>query len=134
MSRDVCSFMNPALVYVLEDDIERARDLMIRFEVTTIPVLDEEQIPVGIISLRGLDRSGRVMRVSRPVLTVSTSDDIEHAARVLAESDFHHLVVVDDSGRAVGMISAIDLLRALEHLPKRTAPFDAYCTYSEEAS
>ena len=74
------------------------------------------------------------MRVSRPVLTVSADADVEQAARLLAETDFHHLVVVDASGRAVGMISAVDFLRALEGMPRRSAPFDANCTYSEEAS
>jgi CBS domain-containing protein len=35
----------------------------------------------------------------------------------VAETNMHHLVVVDATGRAVGMLSALDLLRALVGLP-----------------
>jgi CBS domain-containing protein len=35
----------------------------------------------------------------------------------MAENDLHHLVVLDDDGRACGMVSSLDLVRALVGLP-----------------
>jgi CBS domain-containing protein len=131
---EVRSFMNAALVYVLEDEVCKARDVLVHFNVTSVPVLDDDGFPVGVISLRDLDREGNVLHVSRPVMTVAASEDVDVAARLVAETNLHHLVVVNESGRAVGMISAVDLLRARLHMPARPCRFDAPYTYSEESS
>jgi CBS domain-containing protein len=57
--------------------------------------------------------------MSRPALCVDGSTDIEGAARMLALSDMHQLVVVDGGGAAVGVVSTHDLLRALTGVPAR---------------
>jgi CBS domain-containing protein len=48
---------------------------------------------------------------------VRASDPITHAARLLAETRFHHLPVVDAGGRVVGFVSALDLLCGMLGLP-----------------
>jgi CBS domain-containing protein len=56
---------------------------------------------------------------STEVVTVRATEPVEVAARRLAESDFHHFVVVDDDDVAVGMVSTGDFLRALLGIESR---------------
>lgn len=124
----VREFMNPRLVYLREGgrpDI--ALQPILDFGITAVPVLDDEERPVGVVSVRDLIDARRDRRMTTPVTTISADAPISLAAREIAESAVHHLVVVDAEGRAVGMISAIDVLRALIGLePKHPLSIDSF--------
>ena len=108
----VADIMNPKLLYIREGDrLTMARSKIIEFGVTAIPILDEDHQPVGVVSLRDLDSVGHV-EPSSPVQVVKSSATLEEGARRLVDSGMHHLVVVDDDGLAVGMVSAVDFVRA----------------------
>ncbi|WP_394842364.1 CBS domain-containing protein [Pendulispora brunnea] len=115
MSATVRDFMNPKLVYLREGDpAELALHPILNFGITAVPVVDEDYRPVGIVSLRDLaDPQRRGHRVSQPVETISADAPISLAAVALSDADVHHLVVVDDKKRAVGMISTLDVIRAM---------------------
>lgn len=54
-----------------------------------------------------------------PVLTVATTDDLAGAARLMVEHDVSHLVVVEPgSDRPVGVLSTLDVARALAGFPE----------------
>jgi CBS-domain-containing membrane protein len=120
MQKTVRDVMNPKLLYIRDGDRPSlARRHILSFGITAVPVLDDTHRPVSIVSLRDLDREGDDVVPSGPVVTVRDSDTIEDAAKKLAESDFHHFVVVDDKGVAVGMVSSVDFLRALLGMESR---------------
>ena len=49
-----------------------------------------------------------------PLVTVLKTDDLRHAAQLMAESGVSHLAVVDPiSGRPVGVVSTLDIARAV---------------------
>jgi len=49
-----------------------------------------------------------------PLVTVHGDDDLEHAAALMAENAVSHLAVVDSvTGRPVGVISTLDVARAV---------------------
>jgi predicted transcriptional regulator len=104
-----------------QSDIASARAAILSMGITAAPVVDEEERPVGMISLRDLvgDKGGKTVgdRMSRPAATIGANDPIALAARIIAQTGFHHLPVVDAVGRAVGFVSALDLLRGLLGLP-----------------
>jgi CBS domain-containing protein len=121
--------MNSDLLYVSEGEhLDVARHPMLEFGVTAVPVLDEEHRPVGVVSLRDLMTSAPT-QASNPVYSIAETATVEEAARSMGEATFHHVVVVNTEGRAVGMLSALDLLRALAGLPSKHpaafARFDA---------
>ena len=126
--KTIRDIMNPKLLYIHEGDrLSFARKQIVGFGVTAIPVLDETHRPVGMVSLRDLDRDIDHVEAKGPVVTVKASDAIEPAARVLADSPYHHLVVVDDAGVAVGIVSSVDFLRALLDMPpQHPKAFDGY--------
>ncbi len=116
----VRDIMSPHVLYVREGDrMTLVRSQILRFGVTGVPVLDAADRPVGFVSLRDIDSEHGRVQPTEPALSVRDDEPIEAAARKLAESDRHRLVVVDRSGIAVGMVSAIDFLRALTGLPAK---------------
>lgn len=121
MSKTVADIMNQKLLYIRDGDrVALARRHIIDFGITAVPVLDETHRPVGVVSLRDLaGNEGDRFEPSGKVETIKASATIEEGAKQLAESDYHHLVVVDDVGVAVGMVSALDFVRALVGLSPR---------------
>jgi CBS-domain-containing membrane protein len=53
------------------------------------------------------------MRVTEPPLTIDADAFVSTAAVMLAETGYHHLVVVDREGCAIGILSALDVVRGL---------------------
>jgi CBS domain-containing protein len=85
------------------------------------PVVDRENRPVGVVSVRDLfgEADARVGdRMSSPALVLHESAPIREAARLMAEAEVHRIVVVDDQ-RAVGIVSSLDVIRGLLGLPSR---------------
>jgi hypothetical protein len=94
---------------------------LIALGISGAPVVDEEGRPLGVVSLRDLagrrhgDTAGQIM--TRPAAVVRQEEAIAQAGRVLAQTGYHRLVVVDGEGRAAGVVSALDVLRGLLGLP-----------------
>jgi CBS-domain-containing membrane protein len=131
----VVDYMSKHLVYLRAGDHpEVARRPMIDLGLTAVPVLDEEHRPVGVVRLRDLadDRLER-RTVSESVCTIPETATIDEAARILLAGDVHHAVVVDAQGCAVGMISSMDVLRALVGAPpKHLASIDRLVAVKSE--
>jgi len=120
MSRGIAEIMNRELLAVLPDTpLQAVRELLRTFAVDAAPVLDEHRRPLGVVTARALfDGAGAAAdRMSRPAPCVEGSTDIQEAARHLALEDTHHLVVVDSAGVAVGIVSVLDVLRAVLGIP-----------------
>lgn len=61
-----------------------------------------------------LDRTLNVEAImTKAVTTLTEKDNIHEAARILAESDFHALPIVDEEGDLLGMVTSADLLKYL---------------------
>jgi hypothetical protein len=87
------------------------------------PVLDDGGMPVGMISLSDLVNASSDVpvreRMSAPIASVREAATIREAATLLSETGYHRLVVVDEHGRAVGIVSSIDVVRGLVGMPAR---------------
>jgi hypothetical protein len=120
MSRCIKEIMNGELLAVApETPVQEVRELLRTFAVSAVPVLSEDRHPLGLVTAGAvLDAGGAAAdRMSRPAMCVEGSTGIEEAARCLAKANGHHLVVVDCAGVAVGIVSALDLLRGLLGVP-----------------
>jgi len=115
----VCDYMNTNLVYLREGDrVSVARKPMLDFGVSAVPILDETHRPVALVTFRDLAEQPADPHPSA-ALTIAASATIEDAARVLARNEAHHLVVVDGAGKALGILSSLDVVRGLMDLPAR---------------
>lgn len=124
MAATVREIMNAELFSVRPDDSERAAlDGLVSLGITAAPVLDEDGHPLGVVSIRDFlgDRTGSTAadRMSAPAAVVRQDARISDAARLMGESGYRHLVVVDEAHRAIGMVSALDVVRALVGVPTR---------------
>jgi CBS-domain-containing membrane protein len=123
----IADIMNPKLLYVRDEDrLTLVRGKILQFGVTAVPVLDEDHRPVGVVSLRDCVRNEEP-KMTSPAKTVRAGATIEEGARALADANVHHLVVIDDHGVAVGMVSALDFVRAFVERPSQhPAAFERY--------
>lgn len=135
MSKDV-------VVIGREATLDKAWDLLVFHRLRVLPVVDEAQRVVGIVSamdvlggvnrrrllarnrslwqrLRGAfdRRAGMEWRVehvmTESVVTVSGATHIADIVALLSEGGYHHLPVVDAQQRLVGMVTQSDLIAAL---------------------
>jgi CBS domain-containing protein len=103
------------------DSADDALADLVALGITGAPVVDGEGRPLGVVSLRDLagrregETAGALM--TRPAAVVRDEDPIAEAGRLLAGTGYHRLVVIDGDGRAVGIVSALDVVRGLLGVP-----------------
>jgi CBS domain-containing protein len=122
MAKRVDEIMNRELFSLRPDDVvEDARGYLIALGVTGAPVVDAQGELIGVVSMRDLvhEHGGPKVsdRMSQPAVSVPPRTLVRDAARVMAERGFHRLPVVAEDGRPVGMVSVIDVVRALIGVP-----------------
>lgn len=117
MARTVEEIMNRELLAVaLETPVAAIAELLPTFGIGAVPVVDDDRRPLGIVTaneLLGQVGSTARDRMKRPAICIEGSTAIEAAAHRLAVADVHHLIVVDCAGVAVGMLSILDVMRAM---------------------
>ena len=89
------------------------RDLMVDLEIHGLPVLDDYDSVVGIVTSSDLieDLPPELLAtavMSDEVVSVTPDATLVEAARTMLDSRIHHLVVVDQ-GEVIGMASSFDL-------------------------
>ena len=66
---------------------------------------------LDLVGAIGTDADAGAIAAS-PVVTVTEDVTVEHAATLLAENETSHLLVVDDTGLPIGVLSTLDVARA----------------------
>jgi CBS domain-containing protein len=107
--------------------------------VSAIPIVDQQGVPIGIVSesdlllkerRRELASTGDLLHLQKrrhdrakaggtralevmtsPAITVASDTSLGEAARLMHEKNVRRLVVVDDRGRIAGIVSRSDLLQ-----------------------
>lgn len=121
MALYIKEIMNPELFSVrATDTVEDALSGILAFQVSGAAVLDADGHPIGVVSIRDLlggPGSTVFNRMSAPAVVIRESALISNAAHLIGETGYRRLVVVNEVGKAIGMVSAIDIVRALVGLP-----------------
>lgn len=98
------------------EPVEHVLRYLLLLGLTGAPVIDDEGKPVGLLSIRDvLTREGETVgeRMSAPVVMIWSGASLADAAHLLSDTGHHRLVVVDHRGVAVGVLSSLDVVRAL---------------------
>jgi IMP dehydrogenase len=108
-----------------EAPAQEAEQLLKAYRISGLPVVDGEVV-VGVLSQTDLltARSSELIAgnwpklkvrhlMNRPALTVRATASIESATRLMLEHHIHRLVVIDEAETPIGVITPLDLLRAL---------------------
>ncbi|GAA3950462.1 CBS domain-containing protein [Streptomyces marokkonensis] len=134
----VCDLMSDAVVRVQRGTpFKEIAHLLQEYDITAVPVVDEEDRPVGVVSeadllqkMWGSDPDGSPVQEERPrpgggkafatdaaglmtspAVCARESWSVVDAARVMARQGIKRLLVVNDAGRLIGVVSRSDLLR-----------------------
>jgi CBS domain-containing protein len=108
-------------------DAERVAELMVLNHLGCMPVVEEPGRPIGMITkldlvqrmvaLDGEQAGGLTMTAGQLMMPMAIALNeratIAHAAALMANEDIHHLFVVDDDGRLIGVVSTMDIVRWL---------------------
>ncbi|WP_371800006.1 CBS domain-containing protein [Streptomyces sp. NBC_01707] len=118
--RRVFDMMTPTVVSVQRGTtLKEITRLLDEFGITAVPVVDEHDRPVGVVSeadlLRSRSSRGRanaaVDLMNRPAITAAPEWNVVRAARVMEKHKIKRLPVVDGEGRLIGVLSRGDLLQ-----------------------
>lgn len=119
MNVDISEIMHePVMTARPHQTVGHVRELMTKHHISALPVVNTDEEPIGMITSsdllenppEGAPISGLM---SEPVYTVPRYDGPHIAARIMRNHHIHH-VVVTEKKRAVGIVSAYDLLRLVE--------------------
>jgi CBS domain-containing protein len=118
--------MTPSMVTVRPDaSIEHAIELLLNDQISGLPVVDDEDRLVGVITefaLPAVAYDGRVKNhsvskhMTRDVITVDVNDSISRVADLCIVHRVRRVPVMQD-GRLAGIIARRDVLRALVESP-----------------
>ena len=108
-------------------------ELMVNHRIGCVPVVEDPGRPIGMITkldlveqVLGADR-GELDSPAAKQLTPRTAHElmmplaitlgehatVAHAAALMASEDVHHIPIVDDVGRMIGVVSTMDIVRWL---------------------
>ena len=138
----VADVMTPGVITVRpETDYQHVLNLLIEHEISAVPVVDDSNRVLGIVSeadlatkvefatvwpvQHGQSQSARRQRaaaaksvagtagelMSAPAVTVDRDASVAAAARRMADAHVKRMPVVDSDGRLIGIVSRRDLLR-----------------------
>lgn len=120
----VSELMTRSVVTLSPDEtLAQAAATLASLNVSGAPVCDGEQRLVGVFSKSDLvsrlidgrvDPSASVGdHMSTAPVTLRPEDDVRKATDLMAERSIHRLVIVDAEGRVVGILSPLDILKAV---------------------
>ena len=100
-----------------EKTLRDAHELMARFSISGVPIVESDGHLVGIVTNRDLqfetqlDRTIREVMTSDSLVTAPEGTTLEAAERILHEHRIEKLPVVDDGGKLQGLITVKDIFK-----------------------
>ena len=103
-----------------EAKIALARLKMLRYGVGALPVVDDNDVLVGILTLRDIDLAGELTNdlfaedlMSTNLITKSESTSIIEIAKTMSESSIQRIPIIDKNGKLVGLVTQSVIIRSL---------------------
>lgn len=104
-----------------EETVFVAKQMMRKYSIGGIPVIDKNEKLIGIVTNRDLrfeennDRKIEEVMTSENLVTVSKGTSLKQAEIVLQENKIEKLPVVDDNYKLVGLITYRDIIKVKEN-------------------
>ncbi len=116
-----------------------ALELFKKHKVRSFPVVRRgNRELVGIVSIKRVlvnpDEDQLAMLVKRDVPVVKPTDDLKKAVRLMLEYDYRRVIVVDDNGEVVGILTVGDIIRRYLSKHERYKNFEIEPYYQRNVS
>ncbi len=105
----------------IDSDLEEAFNLMRKYRISGLPVIDDHRFLVGIITNRDVkyqtDLTLKVKDVmtKENIVTSSPDTDLEKAKKILLENRVEKLPIVDERNKLVGLITIKDIDNVMDY-------------------
>lgn len=125
---------SPILSVTVHTPLDAAYQMMAARRISSVPVLDEDDKPLGVLSMTDLLRIGRMQPASlagiqplelpsepagehmhKGIITIAPEGSAIDAAKLMVENHVHR-VYVEEAGKIIGVLSIEDLLVAVRGL------------------
>lgn len=113
-------FINEPITLPPEEKVERAKEVMEKYNISGIPIVKEDKTLVGIVTKRDLRYTEnsqvtieKIMK--KNVITGKEGITVEEAHKILIENKIEKLPVIDRFGKLKGLITLKDLSKKIEH-------------------
>jgi len=116
---------HPVITVTKETPLKRVVKLMGDNNIGSVVVVDNKDIPVGIFTERDLVKVVRkdfnveelIIKevMSSPVKKVGLDSTVLDISKLMNKHRFRRVVVVDNSGRSVGIVTAQDLIKLMSY-------------------
>jgi len=117
----VSALMTPTVLCVQRDvGVAAIVKLLLAHAISAVPVVDADGRPIGMVSktdlVRHIGDDALSTTIAADVMTplvysISEQAAAANAAALMAYEGIHHLPVLSSTGRVVGIVSALDVLR-----------------------
>jgi IMP dehydrogenase len=103
-----------------DEPVAAALELMARYHISGVPVVDADGVLVGILTNRDLRFEGdtaqpvSALMTSRDLVTAPVGTTLEEARQILHRHKIEKLPVVDEDGRLRGLITVKDIQKRIE--------------------
>lgn len=101
--------------------VKDALDLMRKFRIGGIPIVDGHNKLIGILTNRdlrferGLDRPVKDLMTTKNLITAAVGTTLEQAGKILQQGKIEKLPVVDDAGFLAGLITYKDIMKVKDY-------------------
>lgn len=101
--------------------VKDALDLMRKYRIGGIPIVDGHNKLIGILTNRdlrferGLDRPVKDLMTTKNLITTTVGTTLEQAGKILQQSKIEKLPVVDDAGFLAGLITYKDIMKVKDY-------------------
>lgn len=109
------------LIYATKDEtIAEAIEKLMRYNIGVLPILDENFRPVGILSEKDMvqyeytswnKKLGEI--ALKEIITIPMKSPVTEAIRLFKKFPIRHLVVIDENGKAINVLSQRDFVHNL---------------------
>lgn len=97
------------------DNIDELKGSVAMKKVNALPVLNHEDVLVGVVSKADLNLDGSEVQdvMSTPPVAAKVNDTVIMAACLMIKHEVHHIPIVDDNNKCIGIVTSSDIFSAL---------------------
>lgn len=109
-----------------ENHVSEALELMARYRISGVPIVDEDHLLVGIITNRDIrfekdgDKFIHEIMTSENLITAEASIKMDEAEAILRKHKIEKLPLVDKAGKLVGLITIKDIEKVIVYPNRAT--------------
>jgi len=104
-----------------DQTLKDAQDIMINYKISGVPVVDDNNILLGILTNRDmrftkdLKSSVESKMTKMPLITSKNESTLEDAANIMHENKIEKLPIIDDNNKLIGLITIKDINKKIQH-------------------